>query len=352
VLGWIEVDDSVSLLNELGLGLLFFLAGYELEQRAIRGRSGRLAGAGWLSSLGISLIVVWGLWRAGIVNDLVGISIALTTTAMGTLLPVIRDRGLLDTRFGLNFMGAGAAGEFGPILAVALLLGSKSVALTVVVLAAFAAFAWFVWQAPGQLLTTRVRELMDRGHHNSSQTAVRWTVVLMLVLLVVAATAGFDAVLGAFIAGVILRRYSPPGEANRLLPKIEALGFGFFIPLFFIVSGANLDIASIAENPSRLLLFFALLALVRGLPQFFLYRSELPAVRERAQFALYIATGLPLLVAITTIQVDNGVMRPENAAALVGAGVLSVLVFPLLGDRINRRRNQPELDVVDAARGH
>jgi len=348
VLGWIEITDSIELLNELGLGLLFFLAGYELEQAAIRGRAGVLAGGGWLASLAIAFVVTFGLWQTGIVTDFVGIAIALTTTAMGTLLPVIRDRGLLTTPFGTSFMGAGAAGEFGPILAIALLLGSKSMIVTLIILGIFAAFVALVWAAPGRLMTERVREIMARGHHTSSQTAVRWTVVLMLFLLVVASAFGFDAVLGAFVAGVILRRYSPPGAENRVLPKVEALGFGFFIPLFFIVSGANLDVASIAESPLRLVLFFVLFVVVRGLPQYFLYRSVLPVSRERWQFALYVATALPLLVAITTIEVRNGHMLPENAAALVGAGALSVLVFPLLGDAIYPRRQQPEHDEVEA----
>ncbi|MGD9954612.1 MAG: cation:proton antiporter [Candidatus Nanopelagicales bacterium] len=346
-LGWIEITDSIELLNELGLGLLFFLAGYELEQEAIRGRAGKLAAGGWLSSLALAFLVTWVLWQVGVINDLVGLAIALTTTAMGTLLPVIRDRGLLQSPFGTSFMGAGAAGEFGPILAIALLLGSKSMVITLIILGIFAVFVALVWAAPGRLMTERVRDVMARGHHTSSQTAVRWTVVLMLVLLVVASYFGFDAVLGAFVAGVILRRYSPPGAENRVLPKVEAIGFGFFIPLFFIVSGANLDVASIAESPLRLVIFFALLLAVRGLPQYVLYRVVLPDTRERWQFTLYVATALPLLVAITTIQVRNGVMLPENAAALVGAGALSVLVFPLLGDRINRRSAAPEPDRIE-----
>jgi Kef-type K+ transport system membrane component KefB len=336
-LGWVRIDESIEVFNELGLGLLFFLAGYELEQRVIAGLSGKLGGLGWVISLALALLLVTGLWALDIVSDVVGVSIALTTTALGTLLPIVRDRGLLDTRFGELFLGAGAAGEFGPILAIALLLGSKSVTVTLIVLAVFVAFVVLIFLAPGRLATQRTRDLLHRGHFTSSQTAVRWTVVLLLLLLVVAAAFGFDAVLGAFAAGVILRRYAPPGDNNHLLPKVEAIGFGFFIPLFFIVSGANLDVHSIAEKPLRLLAFFVLLLLVRGLPQYLLYRRVLPDNRERWQFSLFVATGLPLLVAISGIEVSAGVMRPENAAALVGAGALSVLVFPLLGDRINRR---------------
>lgn len=332
----ITYNATMETFNEVGLGLLFFLAGYELEQRAIRGESGRLAGIGWLSSFAISLPVVYVLWELEFVSDFMGVTIALTSTALGTLLPVIRDRGLIETRFGTLFMGAGAAGEFGPILAIAVLLGTKSLGLSLIILVAFAVIVALAYYAPMRFATDRVRDLLHRGHMTSSQTAVRWTVVLLLGLLVVASRFGLDAVLGAFLAGVILHRYAPPDEGNQLIPKIEGLGFGFFIPLFFIISGVNLDVASIAEKPLRMVVFFVLLLAVRGLPQYVLYRQALPETRERWQFVLYVATGLPILVAITNLEMDAGMMRPENAAALVGAGALSVLVFPLLGDRINR----------------
>ena len=332
----ITYNATMETFNEVGLGMLFFLAGYELEQRAIRGESGRLAGIGWLTSMAISALVVYVLWQLEFVSDYMGVTIALTSTALGTLLPVIRDRGLLETRFGTLFMGAGAAGEFGPILAIALLLGTKSLGASVLILLAFAAVVAIAYYGPMQFATVRVKELLDRGHMTSSQTAVRWTVVLLLGLLTLASRFGLDAVLGAFVAGVILHRYAPPGSDNKLIPKIEGLGFGFFVPLFFILSGVNLDVASIAQKPLRLVVFFVLLLAVRGVPQYFLYRHALPEVRERVQFMLYVATGLPILVAITNLEMNAGMMRPENAAALVGAGALSVLVFPLLGDWINR----------------
>ena len=335
-LGLITINATTNTFNELGLGMLFFLAGFELEAHAVQGRSGKLAISGWFTSLALAFIVTWALWDVGFVKDLPGIAIALTSTALGTLLPVIRDRGLLHTEFGTYFQGAGALGEFGPILAIALLLSSHSVMVTVITLVIFALVTWVIYRSPGRLMTERVMEVVARGHSTSSQTAVRWTVVLLLFLLGLAAVFGLDAVLGAFVAGVVLRRYAPPGPENRLAPKIEAIGFGFFIPLFFVMSGAKLDIDSIAQNPMRLLVFFVLMLLVRGIPQFVLYRFAMPDTAERWQFTLYVATALPILVAITGLEVDNGVMLPENAAAIVGAGALTVLVFPLLGDRINR----------------
>ncbi len=343
-LAMIEVNNTTETFNELGLGLLFFLAGYELEAEAVRGRSGKLSISGWFISLGLAFGVTYLLWNAGFVKDLAGIAIALTSTALGTLLPVVRDRGMLHSTFGTYFQGAGALGEFGPILAIALLLGSRSLVITLITLAIFAGVAALIYRSPGRFMTARVNAIMARGHYTSSQTAVRWTVVLMLFLLGLASVFDLDAVLGAFVAGVLLRRYAPPGPDNKLAPKIEALGFGFFIPLFFIMSGAKLDIDSIIQNPIRLLVLFVLLLVVRGLPQYVLYRFALPDTRERWQFTLYVATALPILVAITSLEVSNGVMLPENAAALVGAGALSVLVFPLLGDRINRRElAEPEV---------
>jgi Kef-type K+ transport system membrane component KefB len=334
-LGLITINSTTNTFNELGLGMLFFLAGYELEMISVQGRSGKLAGGGWIVSLAIAFGVTAILWSTGFVHDFAGIAIALTSTALGTLLPILRDRRVLHTPFGLYFEGAGALGEFGPIIAIALLLSSNSIFYTLATLVVFALVVFLIYRVPGKLMTDRMSAIMARGHSTSSQTAVRWTVVLLLFLLGLAAVFGLDAVLGAFVAGVVLRRYAPPGEGNRLAPKLEAIGFGFFIPLFFVMSGAKLDIDAILQDPIRLLVFFVLLLVVRGLPQYVLYRYALPDKRERWQFTLYVATALPILVAITSLEVDNGVMLPENAAALVGAGALSVLVFPLLGDRIN-----------------
>jgi Kef-type K+ transport system membrane component KefB len=334
-LGLITINDTTNTFNELGLGMLFFLAGYELEMASVRGRSGRLAVGGWLISLAIAFALTGALYYVGFVKDLPGIAIALTSTALGTLLPILRDRGVLHTPFGMYFQGAGALGEFGPIIAIALLLSSHSIPYTLGTLIVFALVVYLIYRAPGKIMTDRVSAIVARGHSTSSQTAVRWTVVLLLFLLGLAAVEGLDAVLGAFVAGVVLRRYAPPGEGNRLAPKLEAIGFGFFIPLFFVISGAKLDIASILQHPERLLVFFVLLLLVRGIPQYLLYRYAMPDTRERWQFTLYVATALPILVAITSLEVENGVMLPANAASLVGAGALSVLVYPLLGDRIN-----------------
>lgn len=334
LLGWIQVDDAIDLLSELGLGLLFFLAGLELEQRAIRGQSGRLAATGWFTSLAVALALSFLLVHTGKVEDTIGIAIALTSTALGTLLPIVRDRGELDTRFGTFFMGAGAWGEFGPIIAMSILLTTGSSFAAVISLVVFGVVAAILAVLPSRLAGDRIRDLLNRGHATSSQTALRFTMLLLIALLALAGAFGLDVVLGAFVAGVIVRRFSPPAAESRLQVRIEAIGFGFLIPLFFVVSGANLDVVSIAENPVPMLAFFILILVARGVPQWFLYRTALPDVRERTRFSLFAATGLPIIVAVTTIQVEADVMSPETAAALVGAGALTVLVFPLVGNAL------------------
>lgn len=341
LIGWITVDSSIQLLSELGLGMLFFLAGLELERRAVRGQSGKLAAIGWGTSLLLAGMVSIALSLTGAVRDTLGVAIALTSTAMGTLLPILRDSKELNTRFGTLFMGAGAWGELGPIVALSVLLGTKSSFVALISLAGFAVVAVVLAVLPARLAGDRIRAILERGHHTSSQTALRFTMLLLIALLALASDFGLDVVLGAFVAGIIVRRFSPPSQESSLQTKMEAIGFGFLIPLFFVVSGANLDIDSIIANPGRLLIFFSLPLGVRGLPQFFIYRNAIPEVHQRARFSLLVATGLPIIVAVTSLEVASGLMDPRNAAALVGAGALSVLVFPLIGSWLVR--GQPKV---------
>jgi Kef-type K+ transport system membrane component KefB len=158
---------------------------------------------------------------------------------------------------------------------------------------------------------------------------------MLLLLLLIAGKFGLDVVLGAFLAGVVLRRWAP-GDVHSLELKLDAVGYGFFIPIFFVTSGMGLDLRSILHAPGRLFLFFVLLLIVRGLPTLLLYRSALPRP-QRLELVFIMATALPILVALSEIGLESGTMLPENAAALVGAGVLSVLVFPAVAVAVDRR---------------
>ena len=344
VLGWIELDDAIDLLAELGLAFLFFAAGLELEKRAVEGRSGKLALTGWLVSAALALVAAGILQRLGVIDDFLGVAICLTSTALGTLLPILSDKGLLKTPFGNYFMGAGAIGEFGPVLAISLLLSTKSFWLALLSVALFAAVAFVFAKAPTLLRTNRVMAVIERGQETSAQTAVRLTALLLVALLAIAEDFGLDVVLGAFIAGIITKQLVPTSEQSVLQTKVEGIAFGIFIPIFFIVSGARLDISSILANPSLLFVFLVLLLVIRGIPQFVLYRRAIPHAKERAGYSLYVATALPIIVAVTSVELASGFMDPSVAAALVGAGALSVLVFPLIAQRLLPKRSDSQED--------
>jgi Kef-type K+ transport system membrane component KefB len=335
VLGWADRAE-IDLLANVGLGFLFLLAGYELDLRLFRERPGRLAVAGWLVSLVLAAALVGALAAAGLVRAFVVAALGLTTTAFGTLLPILRDNELLGGRFGRYLLAAGAVGELFPIFAIALFLGATSKFVALGSLAAVGVLAVVLTFVPRLVRGNRLERILREGEGSTAQTTVRWAVLLLLLLLAVAEEFGLDVVLGAFLAGIVLRRWAP-GDVHALEGKLDAIGYGFFIPLFFVASGMTLDVRSIAEAPLRLAAFFVLLLVVRGVPALLLYRRDLPAVR-RVQLMLLTATALPLLVALAEIGLRNGTMLRENAAALVGAGALSVLVFPMAAVLIERRR--------------
>lgn len=346
-LGWAD-PQGLELVSNLGLGFLFLLAGYELDLRLFRQRAGRLAITSWLVSVVMAIVVTGLLAAAGYVHAFVPVAIGLTTTALGTLLPILRDNQMLEGRFGEFIMAAGAVGEFLPIVAVAVFLSTRGAFLGLLSLVLIAGVALLLTYVPRIVRYNKLRQISAEGEHATSQTTLRWTIFLLFVLLVIAADFGLDVVLGAFLAGVVLRRWAP-GDVHALEAKLDAVGYGFFIPVFFVASGMRLDLHSIIASPLRLFVFFALFLVVRGLPALLLYRSVLPR-RGRAEMMLLTATALPLLVALAEIGLSSGTMLPENAAALVGAGVLSVIVFPAIAVSL-ARSGDSRLRPTDAAGG-
>jgi Kef-type K+ transport system membrane component KefB len=338
VLGWAD-PEGLQLVSNLGLGFLFLLAGYELELGLFRERAGRLAIKSWLVTVVVAIGVTGALAAVGFVHAFVAIAIGLTTTALGTLLPILRDNQMLEGRFGGFIMAAGAVGEFLPIVAIAVFLSASGAFLGLVSLVVIAGLALLLTFVPRLVRYQKVRRIVAEGEHATSQTTLRWTIFLLFVLLVIAAYFGLDVVLGAFLAGVVLRRWAP-GGVHALEDKLDAVGYGFFIPVFFVTSGMSLDLQSIIESPVRLVVFFVLFLVVRGLPALLFYRRDLP-MHGRVQMMLLTATALPLLVALAEIGLESGVMLPENAAALVGAGVLSVIVFPAIAVGLARSGAQP-----------
>ena len=327
--------DSIELLSHVGLGFLFLLAGYDLELSLFRQQAGKLAIIGWVASAALAGLLVGLLASTGFVRAYVPVALGLTTTALGTLLPILRDNNMLRGSFGSYMMAGGAVGEFFPVVAIAVFLGSNGRFFGLLSLLAVGVIALVLSLIPRLGRGGRLHQILTEGQGATAQTTLRWTVAMLLLLLLIAGAFGLDVVLGAFLAGVVLRRWAP-GDVKSLEEKLDAVGYGFFIPVFFVTSGMNLDLQSIVHAPARLALFFVLLLVVRGLPTLVIYRSALPRP-QRFELVFLLATALPLLVALSEIGLETGEMLPENAAALVGAGVLSVLVFPGIAIAIDRR---------------
>jgi Kef-type K+ transport system membrane component KefB len=332
-----QVNELLEFFSDLGLGMLFFFAGYEIDLRRIAGQPLRLAAWGWLLSLAIAYTVGGVLAYTGVVLSLLYTGSALATTAIGTLIPILSDTGELETRFGKYLLSAGAVGEFGPILLLTLILSSQNAIKSTVVLAGFVALAVLV-AVLAVRSSSRTLPALERSLEQSSQLMVRWIVVLIFALALLAADLGLDLLLGGFAAGLIVRELLRGRDAQTFESKVTAVGFGFFIPFFFVYSGMNLAIGALFQSPAgvvKLFVFLGLFFVVRGIPALLLYRRILNA-RERLALAFFTSTQLPLVLAITTIAVAKDHMRPVTAAALVGAAVLSTLFYPLIGLRLRR----------------
>jgi Kef-type K+ transport system membrane component KefB len=345
VLGLADTS-SIQLLANIGLGFLFLLAGYELDPRLLRQQPGRLAIGGWLMSAAIAVGVTAGLTAAGYIRDYVPVGLALTTTALGTLLPILRDNNMLGGEFGRYVFAAGAVGELFPILIIAVFLGQRGSFVALASVALVGALALTLTFVPRLARSAAVQRIVTEGQEATGQVTLRWSMVLLFALLAVASRFGLDVVLGAVLAGMVLRGWTRHlnMDTESLEHKFDAVGYGLFIPIFFIYSGMSFDLKSISEDPLRLLIFFVLLLVVRGLPSLLVYRRTLAPV-QRLEMTFITATSLPLLIALAAIGEQDGVMLPSTAASLIGAGVLSVLVFPLIAVGLHRRAALTPADV-------
>jgi Kef-type K+ transport system membrane component KefB len=290
-----------------------------------------------LLSVVIAIAVAAVLLALNVIKAELYVAFALTTTALGTLLPILHDEGLLPTPFGAHVLAIGSVGEFLPIIAIALLLGGTDTGEATIALIAFAVIAVVaVAYAARTPSPSHLRRQLGRTLRSSGQLYIRLALLSIAFLTFLASELGLDMLLGAFIAGIVYRLYTgagaPEEELEVMETKLEAVSFGYVVPIFFVVTGVKFDLSALA-TPTAMLkipLFVLALLLVRGIPVL-LYRKDIPDRRSLLSLALLSATGLPLIVAITTIGVSAGQMRSSTAAALVGAGMISVILFPLFG---------------------
>lgn len=354
LLGWVQKGPFIEALSDFGLALLFFIAGTEIQANALRGRTGRRAWLGWLISIavGIGIGVTFMSGEAAVI-----MGIALASTALGTLIPILRDAGELRTPFGLSVSAIGTVGEFGPLVAISVFLGGRNPGVSTLVLLLFAVIAglavWWAMKTPQGLL----HEFVDSTLHTSGQFAVRLVLLILAALAVLSIALDIDMLLGAFTAGILwklIMREADERTREAVDSKIEAVAFGFLVPIFFIYTGVTFDLAALLADPILLLfvpITLVVLLIVRGLPSM-LAAPPGASLRERVAVMLMGATALPIIVAVTAIGVSEGIIPTSHAAVLVGAGMLSVLLFPLIatgirGDGVKRLGTSPVED--DAA---
>jgi Kef-type K+ transport system membrane component KefB len=348
VLGWVKPDVPVSILALIGLAFLLFLSGLEIDVRRLRGAILKLTAIGFGVSFVIAIVVGLGLHSGGFVKSPLFIAIVLVATSLGVIVPVLKDSGNIGSNFGQLVIAAGSIADFGAIILLSLFFsgkGSTSTAGTLILLGVFGLVVASVGLAiAGFEHSMSLSRVLRRLQDTTAQIRVRAAFLLLIAFTALAQSVGLETILGAFAAGALLSLIDRDEAMThpQFRSKLEAVGFGVFIPVFFVTSGVRFDLNALfasASTVARVPVFLLAIYLVRGLPAFVYVRL---LGRSRAMIAGVLqATSLPFIVAATQIGVPLGVVTRASAAGLVAAGLLSVIISPALGLSLLRRA-QPE----------
>jgi len=354
VLGWVEPDLAVSILALVGLAFLLFLSGLEIDFERLRGRILRLTSIGFAVSFGIAIVLGLGLKAGGFVKSPLFVAIVLVASSVGVLVPVLKDSGDISSSFGQLVIAAASIAEFGSIVLLSLFFsgkGSTSTAGTLILLVGFGLVVLLVGLAiAGVEHSLSLDRVLRRLQDTTAEIRVRAAFVLLIGFTALADTVGFETILGAFAAGALLSLIDRDKAMTHpeLRVKLEAVGFGVFIPVFFVASGVRFDLNALfasASTVARVPLFLLAIYLARGLPAL-LYVGLLGRSQSVIAGVLQ-ATSLTFIVAATQIGLELGVVSQASAAGLVAAGLLSVAISPTVGLVLLQRR-QPRTRSVDA----
>ncbi len=347
VLGWVRIDAPVQVLSDLGLGILLFLAGLEIDVERLRGALVRLAGSAFALSVVLALLCAYVFWLAGEPTQPLLLATILMSTSAGLLLPMLKDADEDATKFGQLVMTAAALAEIVPIMLVSLFFSaaSKTTEAQLVSLAIFLLLLGLIGVALSRVrrLATLDR-LFDRLSDQSAQLRVRAALTLALACGVLAYRFGFASILGAFAAGLLVRLIEISGRTPhpQFQIKLEGIGFGFLIPIFFITTGVGYPLRALLASPAAIAvvpLFLAALLLVRGVPAL-LYR-RMAGTRRAEAAGLLQATTLTFVIVATRIGLATGKTTPTAAASLLAAGLLSAALFPGTALRLLSHNAEP-----------
>jgi Kef-type K+ transport system membrane component KefB len=333
----------VALLGELGLTFLLFMVGLEIDLDQLQGKPLKLAVSGWLTSFALAMVFMWMFHSIGLIQaPPVLFAVAISTTALGIIAPILRHAGSLNTDFGKLLLSAAAMGEFGPLMIITfLLIPTHSTVWHTLFMLAFVGITFLLADMAIRVRSSDWMDFIAHAMKQGGQFPVRICIAVQALLVALASKFGINVVIGAFAAGLLVNLTTKNEGGAILRYKLDAIGYGFLIPFFFIVAGMRFDIAALWSSPLvpvQIIALLGLLLLVRGAPVI-LYNNLLKPA-ERLPFALYSATGLPLIVIISEIGVTSGLLSPNRAAVLVSAGMISVLLFPILAHKFIEEAKQ------------
>jgi Kef-type K+ transport system membrane component KefB len=341
--GWVELDPPIEVLSLVGLAFLLFLSGLEIDFERLRGRKVAVTGIGFAVSLALALLAAFVLQGLGQVDTPLLVAIILVATSLGVVVPVLKDSNRASSDLGQLVIAAASIADFGAVILLSLFFSREATSTTtkLVLLGGFLLVAGaFVLALVGAERSRRLSDVLLRLQDTTAQIRVRGAFLLMIAFVALAESLGLEVILGAFLAGAILSLV----DRDRMMThpvfraKLEAVGFGVFIPVFFVASGIQFDLGALfgsASTVARVPLFLLALVLVRGLPAL-LYRPAL-GNRQTAVAALLQATSLPFIVAASMIGIELELLDDATGAALIAAGLLSVLVLPLVALTLLRR---------------
>lgn len=330
VLGWVEVDLAVEVLSWLGLAFLLFLAGLEIDPAGLLGPRLRMALLGYLITLVLATLVAVLAAAVGWVSSPALLVVALSSTSLGLVVPILKDAERVGTPMGQALVVGSTVADVGSIVALSVFFGAGSnPAVRIVFAAVFGAAALILTLSTiGVRRSVRLHRVLADLQRSTAQIYVRLSMVLLVGLTALAGKFGLETILGAFVAGVVLSALTR-GGGLRLRGDLDAVGFGFLVPVFYVTTGLQLDVVGLFEGEDaalRVPVFVLALLLIRGLPAMLYLRVA--DRRSVAAAALLQATSLPVIVTATQVGLATNLIDAVTGAALVAAGVVSVAIFP------------------------
>ena len=336
LLNWARVDDPVKLLSTIGVIFLLFLAGMELDVKHLRGELLHVAARGF----GVSVVLAWCaglvLSKLGVVQNPLLVSVILTSTALGLVLPVLKEAEVITLPLGQLIVAGSTFGEFGAVIALSLLFSrdTSSTGSRLLLLSVFGLGTLLLgWSIKLAELSKPISNALQRLQDTTAQIRIRAALLLVVALVTFAQHNGLESILAAFVAGAVVSIVDRDSQATHrhFRVKLDAIGHGFLVPIFFVASGVRFDLRALIDQPTVMLrvpILVVALAVSRAAPAL-TYRS-LISRRDCIAAGLLQATSLPFIVTATAIGVATGALDTATAAALVAAGLTSVIVFPAL----------------------